>query len=268
MTKDTVNHFFVQESGSPIIVETVGISICDPGQKQERKEPNITIIEYVFRGKGTLLVDGKKATAKADDIYILPSGVTHEYTADEQQPWGKYFMNLSGNLAQSMLINYSLNKQYVFSAPGLKDKFKQIIKISFDNIPEAKKQAKLVSLYVEILHRLHQLNTESKKSNEAVQLKNYLDENYHKVISNTELAAHIYRSPDYCLKLFKREFGTTPYDYQINNKIRIACSLLQQTKKSVSEIAEFIGYQNPHYFTSMFKAKMGITPTEYRKKFL
>ena len=92
-------------------------------------------------------------------------------------------------------------------------------------------------------------------------------ENSNRIINNVELANHIYRSPDYCLKLFKREFGTTPYDYQINNKIRIACSLLQHTKKSVQEIAEFIGYQNPHYFTSMFKAKKGMTPTQYRQKF-
>ncbi len=266
--KDTVKHFFVQEMGSPMSVETVGVSICSPGQCHSRKNSEITIIEYIFKGKGTLYIEGKKIPVKADEIYILPSGLSHEYVADEAEPWAKYFMNLSGNMAKTMLVSYSLNSQYVFSAPELKDKFKQLIKISFDNIPEAKKQARLVSLYVEILHRLNQLNTESKKSNEAVMLKNYLDENYHRVISNTELAAHIYRSPDYCLKLFKREFGTTPYDYQINNKIRVACSLLHQTRKSVSEIAEFIGYQNPHYFTSMFKAKMGITPTGYRKKFL
>ena len=266
--KETVKHFFVESKGLPISVSTTGISIWDKSQYYERKNPEFTIIEYVFKGEGTIVVDGKKTDVKTDQIYILPAGISHKYYADSQKPWAKIFMNLTGNLAQSLLVNYNLNKQYVFTAPALKELFEKIMQTSFADIPEAVKQAKLVSLYVEILHRLHQLNTESKKSNEAVQLKNYLDENYHKVISNTELAAHIYRSPDYCLKLFKREFGTTPYDYQINNKIRIACSLLQQTKKSVSEIAEFIGYQNPHYFTSMFKAKMGITPTEYRKKFL
>ncbi len=264
--KDTVKHFFAQEKSAPINVETVGLSICDSGQRYFRKEPNITIIEYIFKGKGTLIIEGKKIPVKTDEIYILPMGVTHEYVADIDEPWAKYFMNLSGNMAQSMLVSYSLKNQYVFSAPELKEKFKQLIKISFDNIPETKKQAKLVSLYVEILHRLHQLNTESKINTEAIMLKNYLDENYHRVISNTELASHIFRSPDYCLKLFKRTFGTTPYDYQMNNKIRIAKSLLKHTRKSISEISEFIGYQNPHYFTSMFKTKVGMTPTSYRNK--
>ncbi len=263
--RETVKHFFVQEKGSPISVETAGISICDSNQYHARIKPNIVIIEYAFRGSGILLIEGKKYYVKTDDIYILPAGVSHEYISDADDPWGKFFMNLSGSLAQSLLVSFGLNNQFVFTAPALKEQFKEIIKTSFSDIPEAIKQPKLTSLYVEILYRLNQLNKESKKSSEAISLKNYLDENYNHIINSKELANQIYRSSDYCLKLFKREFGKTPYDYQIENKIRIACSLLQNTRKSVAEIAEFIGYDNPHYFASMFKTKVGITPSEYRK---
>ena len=265
--KEKVKHFFVHTKGSPIRVSTAGISIWDKDQTYERKNPDMLIIEYVFRGEGFLRIDDKKIKVKTDDIYILPPGVSHEYTADSEKPWAKYFMNLSGNLAQTLLVNFNINNQYVFTASSLKNLFKEIMKTTFADIPESEKQSKLVGLYVEILHRLAQLSNVSQKSNEAVLLKNYLDENYHRNISNKELANHIYRSTDYCLKLFKREFGTTPYDYQINNKIQVARSLLQHTKKSVSEIAEFIGCQNPHYFASMFKTRVGITPTEYRKQF-
>ena len=266
--RETVKHFFVESKGLPISVSTTGMSVWDKNQSYERKNPEFTIIEYVFKGEGTIVIDGKKLNVDTDQIYILPAGVSHKYYTESHRPWGKFFMNLSGNLAQSLLVSYNLNKQYVFTAPSLKELFEKIMQTSFANTPEAVKQAKLVSLYVEILHRLNQLNVESQRSSEAVLLKSYLDENYGRVISNTELANHIYRSTDFCLKLFKREFGTTPYDYQISNKIRIACSLLQNTKKSVAEIAEIIGYQNPHYFTSMFKAKVGITPTAYRSQYI
>lgn len=264
--KDTVKHFFIQDKGSPISVETIGVSVCDKNQYTARKKPKILIIEYVFRGEGYLLLEGKKYNVKTDDIYILPAGISHEYFADSKNPWSKFFMNLSGSLAQSLLVSFNLNNQYVFTAPSLKEQFKQMIKTSFDDMPEAIKQAKLTSLYLEVLHRLNQLNKESEKNSEAILLKNYLDENYNRVISNKELANQIYRSTDYCLKLFKREFGKTPYDYQMNNKTRIACTLLRDTKKPINEIAEFIGYENPHYFASMFKTKIGITPSEYRKK--
>ena len=266
--KETIKHLSVQDEELPINVLMTGISVCDRYHRFVRNNPHITIIEYVFKGEGTLLIDNKKYEVKTDDIKILPAKISHEYYANPDNPWSKYFMNLSGSLAQSLLVNFSLNNQYVFHAPSLKPLFKKIIKISYAELPELEKQSKLSSLYYEILHKLYFLNKEVHKSNEAIMLKHFLDENSNRIVSNAELANHIYRSPDFCLKLFKKEFGTTPYDYQINNKIFIASSLLQHSKMPASEIAEVVGYQNPHYFTSMFKSKMGVTPTEYRKKFI
>lgn len=265
--KETIKYLSGQEKKSPINVLMAGVSICDKEQVYARNNPRVTIIEYVFRGEGTLNIDGRKLDIKTDDIYILPAKISHEYIADSNNPWAKYFINLAGNLANSLLVDFSLNNKYVFSAPSLKPLFKEIMKVSFSDIPEVDKQSRVISLYFEILYKLSVLNKEAGKSNEAVLMKKYLDENRDRLVTNGELANHIYRSPDYSLKLFKREYGTTPYDYQINNKLNVAASLLQNTKKSVSEISEFVGYQNPHYFTSLFKAKMGMTPTQYRKKF-
>jgi len=265
--KETIKYISVQDKELPINVLMTGVSICDENHNCVRKKPDITIIEYVFKGEGTILINNKKIDVKADDVYILPAGISHEYYANPENPWSKYFMNLSGSLAQSLLVNFYLNNQVVFSAPSLKSLFKEIMKVSFSDIPEMDKQSKLTSLYFEILHKLYALNKDAKNSSEAVLLKNYLEENSNRIVPNTELANQIYRSPDYCLKLFKREFGITPYEYQINNKMFIASSLLQHTKMSVSEISEYVGYQNPHYFTSMFKLRVGVTPTQYRKKF-
>lgn len=264
--KETIKYLSYEKEKSPINILMTGVSICDKNHTCFRENPKIAIIEYVFRGEGTLLIDNKKFDVKEGDVYILPAGVTHEYYANPQNPWAKYFINLSGILPHSLTSNFSLDNKYVFPAGSLKDLFKEIIKISFSDINDIEKQLRISSLYFEILHRLYLLNKNAEKSSEAVFMKLYLDENSGRIVNNTELANQIYRSPDYCLKLFKHEFGTTPYDYQINNKIKIASSLLRHTKKSVSEIAEFVGYQNPHYFTSMFKNKVGITPTQYRKK--
>lgn len=270
--KETIKYFSAQEKELPINVSMTGISICDKDSHYirnyyVRNKPNVTIIEYVFKGEGTLLINNKKIDVKTDDIYILPAGMVHEYYANSQNPWAKYFMNLSGSLAHSLLVDFSINNHFVFSAPSLKPFFKKIMQISFSDLPETEKQPKIISLYFEILYRLSVLNKDAEKNNEAVSMKKFLDENRDRLVTNSELANHIYRSPDYSLKLFKREFGTTPYDYQIKNKIHMATSLLQHTKKSVTEISELVGYQNPQYFTSLFKSKMGMTPTQYRKKF-
>ena len=127
--KETIKHFFIEEKGSPLNVLMAGVSICDKDHSYTRNNPEITIIEYVFQGEGTLVIDNKKIPVKTDDIYILPMGVSHRYYANPKNPWSKYFMNLSGMLPQSLLASFDLDTKYVFTAPALKVLFKKIIKV-------------------------------------------------------------------------------------------------------------------------------------------
>ena len=112
--KETIKYLSIQEKEAPINVLMTGVSICDKNHHYVRNKPSIIIIEYVFKGEGTLLIDDKKINVKTDDVYILPAKVSHEYYAHPQNPWSKYFMNLSGTLSQSLLVDFSLNNQYVF----------------------------------------------------------------------------------------------------------------------------------------------------------
>ena len=43
-------------------------------------------------------------------------------------------------------------------------------------------------------------------------------------------------------------------------------TLLEETDKSISEIAGIVGYDNSSKFAKVFKDKMGCTPTEYKKQ--
>jgi AraC-like DNA-binding protein len=40
---------------------------------------------------------------------------------------------------------------------------------------------------------------------------------------------------------------------------------LLQDDKSVSEVAELIGYKNPHHFTAAFKKRFGFLPSQVNK---
>ena len=101
--KETIKYFSVIENESPINVLMTGVSICDKNHRYVRNKPSVTIIEYVFKGEGTLLINNKRISVKEGDIYILPAGINHEYYACPNNPWAKYFMNFSGSLAQSLI---------------------------------------------------------------------------------------------------------------------------------------------------------------------
>ena len=97
-------------------------------------------------------------------------------------------------------------------------------------------------------------------------MKIYLDQNVSRLVSVSELAGQIFRSPDYASKLFKRTYGVTPYAYLLKQKMELACRLLQSTALSVQEIASRLGYEDAHYFSGLFHRAVGQPPSSYRKK--
>ena len=126
-------------------------------------------------------------------------------------------------------------------------------------------QSALQGIFVEILSGLSRCHSESKYSSEVLVLKRFLDDNTDRIISSRELSALIFRSPDYCQKLFLKELGTTPYEYQLKNKINIAKTYLANTNMSIGQISEALGYSDQHHFSNLFKSKCGISPFAWRK---
>jgi AraC-like DNA-binding protein len=63
---------------------------------------------------------------------------------------------------------------------------------------------------------------------------------------------------------FKRLFGATVFGYLFDYRMEKACLYLQNTDKTVQEIAELVGYDYHSHFTTAFKRKFCLSPQEYR----
>ena len=78
-------------------------------------------------------------------------------------------------------------------------------------------------------------------------------------------AERVFLSPNYFGDLIKKTTGKTPHDYIQNKIIDTSKELLLGTQKTVSQIADELGFQYPQHFNRVFKKNMGISPNEYRK---
>ncbi len=65
-------------------------------------------------------------------------------------------------------------------------------------------------------------------------------------------------------RLFQRLTANTPMRFIIKCRLQRAARLLLETRLSVSEIAETMGYRDVFYFSKHFRAEMGKPPTRYR----
>ncbi|WBW49539.1 AraC family transcriptional regulator [Peptoniphilus equinus] len=69
----------------------------------------------------------------------------------------------------------------------------------------------------------------------------------------------------YFSRLFKEKMGISFVDYLNGVRLENAKRMLRETKLSVLEICEKVGYQNLSYFSVSFKRIVGMTPSAYRK---
>ena len=78
-------------------------------------------------------------------------------------------------------------------------------------------------------------------------------------------AEKVYLSPNYFGDLIKKVTGKTPQEYIQTKIIDMAKEMLLGTDKTVSQIADELGFQYSQHFNRLFKKSVGLPPTEYRK---
>ena len=101
----------------------------------------------------------------------------------------------------------------------------------------------------------------------------YIRDHLRQEITMKEMADLCHLSPSYFSRTFNKETGESFVNYISSRRIQQAKELLQETGKSITQIADEVGYDNISHFTAVFKRTEGITPSAYRaskkrKKFL
>ena len=93
---------------------------------------------------------------------------------------------------------------------------------------------------------------------------NFIENNYHKIITINDIANHIGISRSYLTSIFKKRLDISPKEYLINFRLNKACGLLKTTNLSVSNIALKVGYNDPLTFSKIFKRSYNVSPSNYR----
>ena len=96
----------------------------------------------------------------------------------------------------------------------------------------------------------------------------YLNQNYADIHSIEQVAEHLHISKYHLCKLFKNATGTTLINYINKLKIKNACTLLETTDKSLTEICHLCGFHSSSYFSTTFKSNLGVSPLRYRQSFI
>lgn len=93
---------------------------------------------------------------------------------------------------------------------------------------------------------------------------NFIEENYQNQISLREVAKEVRLSPAYLTDLVRRKTGKTVLTWITERRMAEARKLLLETKQSVEQITEAVGYFDRRHFSRLFLRFHKSTPHAWR----
>ncbi len=126
----------------------------------------------------------------------------------------------------------------------------------------------LVGLFSRRLHRLRtkgNLRNELRKDFIVRTVSENIRANYSDPSLNVNnLARQVGLSPNYLITYFHKHTGYTPYQFLLSTRIERARELLTAKDRSVTWVAEEVGFTSPYHFSATFKSMIGVSPSEFR----
>lgn len=256
---------------SPFRLHLAGSSYCDGTYRiDKRKRDFYFVFEYIERGRGTLMIDDMEYLPEAGDVYIVPNSGHSSYWSSAEDPWVKHWFNVSGPLVAELLRLYSLENIHLirnFSRPELFTEGLQKLRRHPEqaHLPLGPEIISLIIAQIadDVLTRQ---DVNHPISDEGRQLREFLEKHIFLPMPGlAEMARQLHRSEIQTTRIFRRDFGETPYQYLLKRKLAAAQELLHCTRRTIKQISADLHFSNEYYFAGLFKRKVGHSPGRYRR---
>lgn len=94
----------------------------------------------------------------------------------------------------------------------------------------------------------------------------YVQENYDKKITLSDICRAVGCSKSSLLVAFRREFGITVNTAITRQRLESAKKMLADRSLSISDVAAATGFYDQSYFSKVFSREYGISPSDFRKE--
>ena len=244
-------------------VNSCGIYDCDSNWSWSTNGSNDYTLWAVFRGEGTLSLCDVPHSVMAGSCFLIPPKTLTRGTHKPNNRLLVYGLHFSTDGSP-----FELDSKRISNISFFKELFyRTILFYNMDRAP-------LVHAYLEVLLNEFFSSPDApndKRTPEDAAHQRCIAEICNRINSTPEtkhklsvLAAEYGYSATYLGKLFHKNVGISFSGYLLNARINYAKILLLNSKLSVGEIAEKLGYYDTAHFINQFKKIVGCTPNAYR----
>lgn len=120
---------------------------------------------------------------------------------------------------------------------------------------------------LEFTRQMNKLAHGNVYSKPVIMTMDYIYDNLHSKISETDIAEYVSLSPSYISRLFRKEVGVTICTYIAVKRVETAQNMLKYSDYSPVDIGNYLAFTSHSHFISVFRKYTGMTPNEFRKKY-
>ena len=241
---------------------------------------------YVEKGEIELVIENEKMLLSDNDIVFIDSDALHSYFSKEGNRSRVFvicFECPSHTLRALSGVIFPSDDSRTYCMQRIIEECESTFRMNENDLLEVLsspsfggQQAIILQLEYLLICLLRQLSAE--KNSRVVFLSGekfypdlveiiagYLKSNVGKKITLDDICERFNYSRSFICKIFKEQTGETVITYFNRLKIEEAKRLLTETKMSVTQISEFLGFSEAKYFGMLFRKQVGTSPLSYRE---
>ncbi len=234
------------------------------GQRVVKTLPVLSVVQSLRGSYRLSLEDGPTYDTGTMGVFVAPSQVsqhiTHLSAEDGRMDAQWVFMDVEINRL------YKLDDLYTFPTV-LPSQYNEEINSLISTVrTEPDFLVRLPALHRLVAILLENAIPKTQIHEEAIRLKNYVENHYMHDATTESLAQDFHCSRSTIYRLFHQYFGEAPSRYVNRVRIQHAQLLLMNTDMSVSEIATAVGFPSVSYFSRLFRQVTGDSARTYRDR--
>lgn len=242
-----------------------GRYFCSHAYETKRNHYEQYLFLFVKKGKMEVYYEDQKFIATRNTFIFLDCHGPHLYRALEETNFE--WFHFKGNASKEYFEFLFQKHGCVFSLENnwkVSNYMNQILSMmEHDHVNEH-----LASIIIhQIVYELEKISNKADLSLEETikHAISYIEGNYSKEITLSDIANHVKLSPFHFSRLFKKQTNSTPHQYLIGYRINNAKKLLYNSNLTINEIAFSCGFNSVSHFVSTFKKHTDFSPRKYRE---
>ena len=272
------------DSRFPLSIHVNRVSAIDNADRNSRIFHEELEIKYFYEGCATLMVDTAAIVVQPGDIVVVNPYEFHSTVKLDEQK-AKYHLFMVGLDCFTALNPAGLNLRRILLAGGVR--FNTLIrgdaklnsllerlveeKLSADEYSRYAMEALIEEFFIRLLRTQVNESGLPAENDERIRYYSIIDPavrcihtEYARKISIDELAGLCSVSKYHFCRVFKQATGVSAIQYLMRYRLRIAHALLNETDRSIAEIAWNCGFSDENYFYRCYKKQYGDSPWKNR----